>query len=83
MLKLLFFASLREALGTSEESIAVPVPATIEGLLSQLRGRGGEWADALAAGGRWRVAVNQELASPQTRLKPGDEVAVFPPVTGG
>ena len=83
MLKVLFFASLRERLGVSEESIPLPDPATVGGLLEHLRQRGGEWADALADGKRWRVAVNQDMADAATALKAGDEVAIFPPVTGG
>jgi molybdopterin synthase sulfur carrier subunit len=45
--------------------------------------RGGVWATALAQGRPIRVAVNQEMAEPSTTLRPGDEVAFFPPVTGG
>jgi len=45
--------------------------------------RGGAWATALAQGKAVRVAVNQEMAEPSTPLKAGDEVAFFPPVTGG
>lgn len=83
MLKVLFFASLRERLGVGEESIPLPAIATVDGLLSVLRQRGEEWADALAEGKRWRVAVNQDMAQMETALKVGDEVAIFPPVTGG
>jgi molybdopterin synthase sulfur carrier subunit len=52
-------------------------------LIDSLRARGAPWADALAAEKRWRVAVNQDLAGLDTLLKSGDEVAIFPPVTGG
>jgi molybdopterin synthase sulfur carrier subunit len=45
--------------------------------------RGGAWQSALAEGKALRVAVNQEMALPTTPVKPGDEVAFFPPVTGG
>jgi molybdopterin synthase sulfur carrier subunit len=45
--------------------------------------RGGAWHTALAQGRALRVAVNQEMAQPTTPVKPGDEVAFFPPVTGG
>ncbi len=45
--------------------------------------RGGTWGSALAQGKALRVAVNQEVAQPTTPVKPGDEVAFFPPVTGG
>ena len=83
MLNVLYFASLRESLGTSQESLDLPGIATVAGLMDQLRARGGAWAEALAAGKRWRVAVNQNMAVPDTPLKAGDEVAIFPPVTGG
>ena len=83
MLKILYFASLRESLGTTGESLPVPTPATVEALISDLRARGEVWANALDTGKRWRVAVNQEMASMEVSLNSGDEVAIFPPVTGG
>jgi len=83
MLKVLFFAGLRESLGTSQESIEVPSPANVGALIGQLRKRGEAWAVALAIEKRWRVAVNQDMATLDTPLKAGDEVAIFPPLTGG
>ena len=83
MLNVLYFASLREAFGKENEKMALPVPADVSGLIAALRARGGIWSDALGADKRWRVAVNQEMAAMNTPLKPGDEVAIFPPVTGG
>lgn len=83
MLKVLYFASLRESLATSQDSVALPIPANVGALISNLRLRGDAWAQELAEGKRWRVAVNQEMATPETALKAGDEVAIFPPVTGG
>lgn len=83
MLKVLLFASMREALGTSVESVPVPQPCTVSALIEALRARGAPWADALSAGKRWRVAVNQDMATLETPVKAGDEVAIFPPVTGG
>ena len=83
MLRVLFFASLREQLGVAEQAIDVPVPATVGALVTQLRARGDTWSEALAAGKRWRVAVNQDMATLATPLKSGDEIAIFPPVTGG
>ena len=80
--KVLYFAGLREQLGTSGEDLDVK-PTTVAGLRSQLMARGGAWQSALAQGKALRVAVNQELAQPTTSIKPGDEVAFFPPVTGG
>lgn len=83
MLNILYFASLRESVGLSQESLPVPASGTVAGLIDTLRAREGKWADALAAGKRWRVAVNQEMAGLDTPVKSGDEIAIFPPVTGG
>ena len=84
MVTLLYFASLRERLGCSREQVALPPRSpTVATLLEQLRARDERWSDALAPGKTWRVAVNQRMADPATPLKPGDEVAFFPPVTGG
>ena len=83
MLRVLFFASLREQLGVAEQALDVPVPATVGALVTQLRARGETWSEVLATGKRWRVAVNQDMATLETPLKSGDEIAIFPPVTGG
>jgi molybdopterin synthase sulfur carrier subunit len=80
---LLYFASLREAVGTPREELALEPGATIGSLVEALRSRSARWADALAPGKAWRVAVNQQMASLATPVKAGDEVAFFPPVTGG
>ena len=64
--------------------VALPnANATVSSLLEQLRNRDERWTEAFAPGKRWRVAVNQQMADPATPLKPGDEIAFFPPVTGG
>lgn len=83
MLNVLYFASLREAFGKTSEDISSPLPASVEALILLLRARGGVWSEALGSDKRWRVAVNQEMASMDTALNAGDEVAIFPPVTGG
>jgi len=81
---LLYFASLRESLGVSSEKLALPAgTVSVSGLVELLRARGDRWAQALAAGKPWRVAVNQQMADAGTVVKAGDEVAFFPPVTGG
>ena len=84
MVTLLYFASLRERLGCSREQVALPggLP-TVDSLVEQLRNRGEAWSQAFAPGKPWRVAVNQRMADAATALKPGDEIAFFPPVTGG
>lgn len=80
---ILYFASLRERVGTAAEDLPIDRDTTVTALLDRLRQRDGQWADALGAGERILVAVNQELARPETLLRAGDEVAFFPPVTGG
>jgi molybdopterin synthase sulfur carrier subunit len=83
-LKVVFFARLREDLGTGAEQLTLPPGVTtVAGLRAHLAERGGNWAVALAPGKAVRVAVNQEMAQPGTPVKAGDEVAFFPPVTGG
>ena len=84
MVTLLYFASLRERVGISREQVALPSGnATVSVLVEQLRARDSRWTEAFAPGRQWRVAVNQQMASPATPVRPGDEIAFFPPVTGG
>jgi sulfur-carrier protein len=81
---LLYFASLRESLGCSREQLALASGnSTVSSLVEQLRSRDGRWTEAFAPGKTWRVAVNQQMADLATPVKAGDEVAFFPPVTGG
>ena len=84
MVTVLFFAALRESLGTSREMVAIGgTNTTVAALVDSLRQRDGAWSEAFAPGKSWRVAVNQRMASLSTPLQAGDEVAFFPPVTGG
>ena len=84
MVTLLYFASLRERLGVSREQVALPSGnTTVSALVEELRSRDGQWTEAFAHGRQWRVAVNQQMASLATPVRPGDEIAFFPPVTGG
>lgn len=83
-LKVLFFAGIREKVGASAEELELPAGvATVEGLRQHLRSRGGAWAEALAEGKLLRTAVNQDMVPGTAAIKAGDEVAFFPPVTGG
>ena len=83
-IRILYFASIREKLGKESEEIELPAGiGTIAALRTHLRSRGGAWADAMAEGKLLRAAVNQDMAQPAAAIKAGDEVAFFPPVTGG
>lgn len=83
-MKILYFAWLREKAGIGEEDVAPPADVEdVEGLIAWLAGRGGGFAEALADLSVVRVAVNQEHVGLDHRIGPDDEVAFFPPVTGG
>lgn len=83
-LRLLYFAWLRERVGTAAEEVALPDGvATVGDLVAWLRGRSDAHAAAFSAAARVRCAVNQTFAAPDTAVRAGDEVAFFPPVTGG
>ena len=81
---ILYFAGLREALGTHRETVELPPGIGTAGhLRGWLAARGGRWAEQLAEGRAVRVAVNQVMATPDAPVPEGAEVAFFPPVTGG
>jgi sulfur-carrier protein len=81
--KILYFASLREALGCAAETVELPAGvATVAALRRHLAARGEAWA-ALETHRNLRSAVNQQVAGPDAPVAAGDEVAFFPPVTGG
>ena len=83
-MKLLYFAWLKTKTGVAEEEVEPPAEiATVQDLLDWLKGRGPGYAEALADLDSVRVAVNQDYARPGDPVAPGDEVALFPPVTGG
>lgn len=83
VVRLVFLARLREALGESHERFEIDGTTTVGAIRGVLCARGGAWAVELAAGRAVRAAVNHELASADTPVRPGDELAFFPPVTGG
>ncbi|MFN0162246.1 MAG: molybdopterin converting factor subunit 1 [Burkholderiales bacterium] len=81
---LFYFAGLREALGQAGESLTLPSGvANIGELRSHLASRGGPYATQFAAGRNLRAALNQDMAPATAAISEGDEVAFFPPVTGG
>ncbi len=83
-IRLVYLARLREAFGVAFEQLELPPDAaTVGALRARLAGRGGAWAAELAPGRAVRIAVNHELADDGVALRAGDEVALFPPVTGG
>ncbi len=83
-LELRFFASLREALGVSQEGVTIPDSVkTIADLRTYLTQRGNPWSEVLANGKVLRCALNQHMVDANTPLQDGAEVAFFPPVTGG
>ena len=79
--KVLYFASLKEALGIGSETLELPASVnTVGGLRDWLASHG---RDQLASARNLRCAVNQDMAGPDVVIGDGDEVAFFPPVTGG
>jgi molybdopterin synthase sulfur carrier subunit len=83
-MKLLYFAWLRAKIGIAEERVDPPAGVTtVASLLDWLKRRGPGFADALKDAKVVRVAVNQEYVGSDHPVRPGDEVALFPPVTGG
>ncbi|RZU45214.1 molybdopterin synthase subunit MoaD [Fluviicoccus keumensis] len=83
MIKLCFFARFREKLGVAEESLPLEQPTTVSALMSQLAGRGGAWQEIFDCPRGIMVAINQDMATVDSLIHDGDEVALFPPVTGG
>ena len=82
MITLLYFARLRESLGLAEERVVLPSGITsVAALSAWLQSRGEIWQ--LLQNTNVRVAVNQEMAHSETVIADGDEIAFFPPVTGG
>ncbi|MBJ3591350.1 molybdopterin synthase sulfur carrier subunit [Salmonella enterica subsp. enterica serovar Saintpaul] len=81
MIKVLFFAQVRELVGTDTVEVAAEF-STVESLRQHLAAKSDRWALALEDG-KLLAAVNQTLVSFDSPIKSGDEVAFFPPVTGG
>ena len=83
-MKILYFAWVREKTGISKEEITLPDDVgTALGLIEWLSQRGGGYADAFSNVDSVRVAINQDYASHDRAITDADEIAFFPPVTGG
>lgn len=81
-LRVLYFARLRERFGVTEETLDFG-GATAGELVAHLQARGGVWAEELAEGRAFRVAVDHDIVALDAPLQDHAEVAIFPPVTGG
>jgi molybdopterin converting factor subunit 1 len=83
-MQVLYFAWLRQKVGLAEEAVSPPEGvATVGALADWLATRSPGHAAAFADRASIRCAVNQDFATPDTPVRAGDEVAFFPPVTGG
>ena len=84
MIRVLLFASVRERLGLEMLEIdAAEAGADVQALRHCLAARGGAWAEVFGDNDRLLAAVNQQMVPMHTSIDDGDEVAFFPPVTGG
>ena len=83
-MRILYFAWVRQKVGMAEEEVTPPPEVgDVAGLVAWLAGRSPGHAAAFANRRTIRAAVNQEFAAPDRRVARGDEIAFFPPVTGG
>ncbi|MBT6283933.1 MAG: molybdopterin converting factor subunit 1 [Rhodospirillaceae bacterium] len=83
-MQVLYFGWVRARIGISKEELSPPPEVTtVASLIDWLKGRGDGYANAFEDSSSLRVAVNQEIAQLDAEITDGDEVAVFPPMTGG
>jgi molybdopterin synthase sulfur carrier subunit len=84
MIQVLYFASLREALKVDKEQLEVPPEvSSVAQLKTYLSSRGDIWLDSFSNNISLLVSINQQMASDKSPVIDGDEIAFFPPVTGG
>ncbi|MES9936254.1 MAG: molybdopterin converting factor subunit 1 [Sedimenticola sp.] len=83
MIKVLYFARLREQLEMASEEMDSTGLDSVNSVVASLKDRGGIWADVFGGAQPVLMAVNQEMVDGDTAVSDGDEVAFFPPVTGG
>ena len=82
--KLFYFAKVREAIGIDREELDLGSNIkTVSDLIEVLKGRGSHWQDMLSMSTTFRMAVNQEMVEATHKISGNDEVAFFPPITGG
>lgn len=81
MIRILFFGALRDALACDETQLDITAPTPVRAIIVQLVERGDTW-QALTQR-RLLCALNQQMARSDALVSPGDELALFPPVTGG
>ncbi len=83
-MQLLYFGWIRTRIGTGRETLEPPADITnVKTLVEWLKNRGEGYQEALEDLSVIRVAVNQEMVDLDAAISPGDEVALFPPMTGG
>ena len=84
MADILYFASLAETLGARSEKLALPDDCrSVSDLVALLRARGEPFDSTFDGSTRILVAINQEMSEPDAEIGDSDEIAFFPPVTGG
>jgi len=83
MAKVVYFASLRERLGLAEETVQLDADISVSGLVDRLVEQHGETWKTVFHDSQVMVAINQEMSDQETMVSDADEVAFFPPVTGG
>ena len=82
--KLFYFARVREAIGVDREELDLASDIkTVSDLIEVLKGRGSHWQDMFSMSTTFRMAVNQEMVEATHKFNANDEVAFFPPITGG
>ena len=83
MARIVFFASIREKLGSEQLDMDITDGIRLSQVIETLtQDRGGAWRSVLTAE-NVRIAVNQEMVNGDLQVSNGDEIAFFPPVTGG
>lgn len=83
-MKLLYFAWVRERIGKGEEELVLPAAVTtVAELVAWLRERGEEYEHAFEHPKAVRAAINKTHVKPDAKIQGADEIAFFPPMTGG